>query len=87
MSHYDCKNCGTDMGIDYGDCTVCTPPEVFSTKKQLDFSRAEAAAAWDKEHRDARLGYIKEYAGPDQRIYNAVYEAGKNWWRGGGRQH
>ena len=35
MSHYDCKNCGSHLGIDWGSCEDCTPKEYLDLSKKL----------------------------------------------------
>ena len=35
MAHYDCSNCGESMGIAFGICKDCTPPEYFQLEIEL----------------------------------------------------
>lgn len=36
MSHYDCDNCGSTMGLFWGHCTNCTPKEYLDMKEEAE---------------------------------------------------
>jgi len=71
MSHYDCKNCGHYLGINFGHCEACTPQEYFDLQNQIKNTRGGAAEAWDEKSEEARKLFMKEYlddAGYDHMI-------------------
>jgi predicted ATP-dependent serine protease len=61
MSHYDCKNCGHYLGINFGQCEACTPQEFFDLQKELRTLSKLSELAWDNESDEARKIFIKEY--------------------------
>jgi len=58
MSHYDCKNCGHHLGIDWGYCENCTPDEYLQLKETLKQKKKEII---DKEMRHHEK-YAREIA-------------------------
>jgi len=61
MAHYDCKECGHTLGIDWGVCTNCTPDEYFELMKCVKKIYAEAVAEWDKASLWQRETFIAQY--------------------------
>jgi hypothetical protein len=49
MGHYDCDNCGEYMGVDWGTCENCTPPEYLKLKTICEEAK-EQALREIKEH-------------------------------------
>ena len=91
MAHYDCKNCGAHLGIDYGECEECTPKEVFKLEKQLTTAKIEAEEKayeyyWvEKKEIDRKTQrlkrLVKEFVDKDTKnikeAYNDAFERGK----------
>ena len=60
-AHYDCRNCGHYLGIAFGQCEACTPPEYFTLKAEAKDINVAAAWAWQNESAVARATFIKQY--------------------------
>lgn len=61
MAHYDCSNCGEDMGIAFGYCMNCTPQEYFDAEKRLDNLNKEAKDEWKSRMKAAEEFFIENY--------------------------
>ena len=74
MAHYDCRNCGTTGGIDYGFCKKCTPDVVLKAKAEAEKAKKQAEKDFDKQMRDIKLHYVlsrsQEYANNYKRLYD-----------------
>jgi predicted ATP-dependent serine protease len=46
MAHYDCSNCGERMGVAFGSCSSCTPPQYDATNRELRDIANKAAEEW-----------------------------------------
>lgn len=46
MAHYDCSNCGASMGLYFGECRSCTPPEYHELTKKIALVNLAAEEAW-----------------------------------------
>ena len=73
MAHYDCKNCGEYMGIDYGECSKCTPPEVFNAKSKYNHAYYEAKALWEEHIRKKKETFIAKYVKKAKKKYVNAY--------------
>jgi len=60
-SHYDCRDCGHYLGISFGQCEACTPPEYFDTLTAVKYVNESASIAWESESAKARGIFIKQY--------------------------
>ena len=60
-SHYDCRNCGHYLGINFGQCEACTPKEYFDLQNKIKYLNDSAKIAWDSESIKARGLFIKQY--------------------------
>lgn len=61
MAHYDCNNCGTYGGIDWGICKECTPEEYLKLQKEKEFIFSCAKSEWEKVSEKKRLKFIENY--------------------------
>ncbi len=50
MSHYDCSDCGSMMGLRYGKCHNCTPKEVLDLGAELNEKISDARIEFDEKH-------------------------------------
>lgn len=48
MAHYDCSNCGASMGIHFGECRSCTPPEYHEIIRSIAKVKTAASNAWEQ---------------------------------------
>ena len=60
-SHYDCRNCGHYLGINFGECEACTPQEYFDLQNEIKNTRSGAAEAWDSSSMATRKLFIEQY--------------------------
>ena len=58
MAHYDCRDCGEYMGIAYGRCDNCTPPEVKAAERKWEHTYQY----FYEEYMDGVREKAKEYA-------------------------
>ncbi len=77
MGHYDCTNCGAYLGLQYGDCEVCTPAEVRRRKRELTDAVEAAAALFERGVRDQRIKFIEETTRREREAYDRAYEEGR----------
>lgn len=74
MSHYDCKSCGYDMGIDYGYCERCTPASVLNLHKELAAATMAANEDFKRSVETARAEYVESKTKALREKYLAEYK-------------
>ena len=85
MAHYECDNCSSPNGIDYGICPACTPNWVSQAKNILNHKknmiRDQVKKAYDpiieKEIKDRIATELAE----EQKEFDLIFEAGKDWYK------
>jgi predicted ATP-dependent serine protease len=61
MSHYDCSNCGSTLGLFWGECTNCTPKEYLMLKEEGKKIKAAAEKSFNEHIINYKLKYIENY--------------------------
>ncbi len=81
MSHYDCKDCGATMGIGYGLCSSCTPPEVITLKEELKDEINTVEMIYDElnwsSYVSERDKFVEERVGELRKKYQTLYDKHK----------
>lgn len=60
MAHYDCSDCGESMGIAWGYCGACTPPEYLELKTHCNDLYDEADEGFENYIETQREKWIKQ---------------------------
>jgi len=73
MSHYDCTDCGTSMGIAYGVCDKCTPQCVKDAQQAMLSAEAEAYKRYQATRCDEETKYVELSTLKENAHYNELY--------------